>query len=149
MLHSTFLRSLFVLCFLIPTALISAQSLVGSWKGEDNGEVGVINFDDEGYVSFTVNGEEIGGKQYKSEGLVFDMYYEINDAVSPHTMDFVIKMADDIEVGRMMGIYAFTNDQTLIINMNFDGGDRPAALDESSENQITLTKIKSKKKKKK
>lgn len=148
MFQSTLLRPFFLLCFLVSTTLISAQSLVGSWKGEDNGEVGVINFDDKGYVSFTVNDEVIGGKQYKSEGLVFDMYYEINDAVTPHTMDFVIKMADDIEVGRMMGIYAFADDQTLIINMNFEGGDRPVALDESSENQITLSKIKSKKKKK-
>jgi hypothetical protein len=128
---------------------MNAQSLVGNWKGEDDGEVGVINFDEDGYVSFTVNGEEIGGKQYKSEGLVFNMFYEINDAVTPHTMDFVIKMADDIEVGRMMGIYAFDGNETLIINMNFDGGERPAALDESSDNQITLSKIKSKKKKKK
>ena len=149
MKYPFFFRTLFCLSIFILTNQINAQSLVGNWKGEDDGEVGVINFDEDGYVSFTVNGEEIGGKQYKSEGLVFDMFYEINDAVTPHTMDFVIKMADDIEVGRMMGIYAFDGNETLIINMNFDGGERPAALDESSDNQITLSKIKSKKKKKK
>ena len=43
------------------TQSVSAQSLVGKWKGEDNGEVGVINFDKEGYVSFTVGGELVGG----------------------------------------------------------------------------------------
>ncbi len=144
-----FIRTFFLLSTFLLTHQMNAQSLVGNWKGEDDGEVGVINFDEDGYVSFTVNGEEIGGKQYKSEGLVFNMFYEINDAVTPHTMDFVIKMADDIEVGRMMGIYAFDGNETLIINMNFDGGERPAALDESSDNQITLSKIKSKKKKKK
>ena len=142
-------RTLTLLSFFLLTFTVHAQSLIGSWQGEDDGEVGIINFDDDGYVSFTVNGEVIGGKQYKSEGLVFDMFYETNDGVTPRTMDFVIKMADDIEVGRLMGIYTFVDDKTLIINMSFDGGDRPVALDEASDNQITLTRIKSKKKKKK
>ncbi len=125
------------------TQSVSAQSLVGKWKGEDNGEVGVINFDKEGYVSFTVGGELVGGKNYQAEGLTFDMYYETDDSVTPHTVDFIIKMDDgQIEVARMQGIYDLVDKKTLVINMKFDGTDRPTALDDDSEDQITLKKMK-------
>src|SRR5688572_2878885 len=82
-----------------------SPSLIGQWKGEDNGEVGIITFEKEGYVSFTINDEKVGGKDYESEGIVFDMFYETDETVTPHTMDFVIKMDDeDVEVARMLGI---------------------------------------------
>lgn len=138
---------LFVLCFLASSQVYS-QSLIGSWKGEDGGEVGVITFDKNGYVSFTVNGESIGGKGYKAEGMVFDMVYETNDTADPHHMDFVIKMDDgSLEVSRMQGIYSFVDDKTLIINMKFDGSDRPQAFDSNSDDEIRLTKMKKAKKK--
>ena len=83
------------------TQSVSAQSLVGKWKGEDNGEV------------------------------------------TPHTVDFIIKMDDgQIEVARMEGIYNLLDKKTLVINMKFDGTDRPTALDDDSEDQITLKKMK-------
>ncbi len=125
------------------TQTISAQSLVGKWKGQDNGEVGVINFDKEGYVSFTVGGELVGGKNYQAEGLVFDMFYETDDSVTPHNVDFIIKMDEgQIEVARMQGIYTLVDKKTLVINMKFDGTERPTALDDTSEDQITLKKMK-------
>lgn len=128
------------------TTTLSAQSLIGKWKGEDGGEVGIITFDKEGYVAFTVNGESIGGKAYKVEGMVFDMVYEIDDTVTPHTMDFVISMdGSELEVSRMEGIYRFDDDKTLVINMKFDGSGRPEAFDDSSDDQIRLTKTKKKK----
>lgn len=133
----------FFIVITLSTQIVSAQSLVGKWKGEDNGEVGVINFDKEGYVSFTVGGELVGGKNYQAEGLTFDMFYETDDSVTPHQVDFVIKMDDgQIEVARMQGIYDLVDKKTLVINMKFDGTARPTALDDSSEDQITLKKMK-------
>jgi hypothetical protein len=136
------LLSLFMtITFSMPSA--SAQSLVGKWKGVDNGEVGVINFDKEGYVSFTIGGELIGGKNYQAEGLTFDMFYEKDDTVTPHMIDFIIKMDDGItEVARMEGIYALVDKKTLVINMKFDGSERPTSLDDASVDQITLKKMK-------
>jgi hypothetical protein len=125
-------------------------SLVGQWKGEDDGQVGIITFEKEGYVSFTINDEKVGGEDYTSEGIVFDMFYETDETVTPHTMDFVIKMDDDeLEVARMLGIYHFTDDNTLIINMKFDGTPRPTMMDGESIDQITLTRLTDKKQKKK
>lgn len=143
MKKSTFgLLSLFI-TITFYTHTISAQSLVGKWKGEDNGEVGVINFDKEGYVSFTVGGELVGGKNYQAEGLTFDMFYETDDSVTPHMVDFIIKMDDgQVEVARMQGIYDLVDKKTLVINMKFDGSERPTALDDTSEDQITLKKMK-------
>lgn len=136
------LLSLFI-SITFSTQTISAQSLVGKWKGEDNGEVGIINFDKDGYVSFTVGGELVGGKNYQAEGLTFDMFYETNDSVMPHEVDFIIKMDEgQIEVARMQGIYNLVDKKTLVINMKFDGTERPAALDDTSEDQITLKKMK-------
>lgn len=122
---------------------LTDSSLVGKWKGEDNGEVGVITFDKDGYASFTIGNELVGGKGYESEGLVFDMFYETDDSVSPHTIDFVIKINDgEIEVARMLGIYQLIDKKTLVINMKFDGTERPTTWDEDSEDQITLKKMK-------
>jgi hypothetical protein len=143
MKKSTFgLLSLFITITFF-TQTIAAQSLVGKWKGEDNGEVGIINFDKDGYVSFTVGGELVGGKNYQAEGLTFDMFYETDDSVTPHTVDFVIKMDEgQVEVARMQGIYNLVDKKTLVINMKFDGTERPTALDDASEDQITLKKMK-------
>lgn len=136
------LLSLF-LTITLSSQITSAQSLVGKWKGEDNGEVGIIHFDKDGYVSFTVGGEHVGGKNYQAEGLTFDMFYETDDSVTPHKVDFIIKMDEgQIEVARMQGIYNLVDKKTLVINMKFDGSERPAALDDTSEDQITLKKMK-------
>ena len=139
-----------VLAFCISSFTSPSPSLIGQWKGEDNGEVGIITFEKEGYVSFTINDEKVGGKDYESEGLVFDMFYETDETVNPNTIDFVIKLDDDeVEVARMLGIYHFVDDNTLIINMKFDGSPRPMVMDEESIDQITLTRMADKKKKKK
>jgi hypothetical protein len=122
---------------------IASKGLIGKWKGEDGGEVGIIHFDKEGYVSFTVGGEMVGGQNYEAEGMVFDMFYEVDDSIVPNKIDFVIRMDDgETEVARMLGIYALVDKKTLVIHMKFDGTERPDVLDKNSEDQITLKKMK-------
>jgi len=153
MKHLAILPIFVVIALSLTSFMLPAPSLIGKWKGNDGGEVGIISFDKEGYVTFEVNGQEVGGKDYESEGMIFDMFYETDETVVPHKIDFIIKMNDDqSEIARMLGIYTFTDDNTLIINMKFDGSPRPTTLDETSPDQITLIKQdekKSKKKKKK
>jgi len=133
----------FFITITISAQSIASQSLVGKWKGEDGGEVGIIHFDKEGYVSFTIGEEMVGGKNYEAEGMVFDMYYETDDSSVPNKIDFVIKMDDgETEVARMLGIYALVDKKTLVIHMKFDGTERPDILDKNSEDQITLKKMK-------
>ena len=119
-----------------------AQSFKGKWKGTSNGEMGMMTFDKKGYVTFIIGGKTIGGKKFSSEGTDLTMHYEYNEKANPHTMDFVIGLADgSMELTRMMGIYKFVDDKTLIINMDFDGKVRPNAFNEEDKNQITLTKM--------
>jgi hypothetical protein len=143
------MKNLFNIAFLlgISISLVSfttpATSLVGKWKGEDDGEIGFITFDKEGYVAFITEGQTLGGKKYTMDGMVFDMYYETDDTVTPNTIDFIIKLHEgQVEVTRMTGIYKFVNNKTLLLNMNFSEGERPALFDPEDPNQITLHKIK-------
>ena len=129
--------------FLFGFTANKTSSLVGKWRGEDGKEVGFIVFDKKGYVSFSIRDQVIGGKNYLSDGVVYDMTYEADDQVLPMRLDFVIITHEDkTEIARMPGIYKLTNDETLVINMKFDGSSRPTTFDEESDDQITLTKIK-------
>jgi 23S rRNA maturation-related 3'-5' exoribonuclease YhaM len=121
----------------------TAQSFAGKWKGTSEGEVGMMSFDKKGCIAFIIDGKEVGGKKFSSEGVDLTMHYEYNEKVEPHTLDFVISYADgSMELTRMLGIYKFVNDKTLIINMDFHGRSRPEEFDDDDKNQVTLTKIK-------
>ena len=134
--------TLSVLLFLV-TITLHAQSLVGKWKGDSNGEVGTMSFDKDGYVTFIMDGEILGGKKFKSEGVELSMRYEFNTKVEPNTLDFVLFSGDEtVEFSRMLGIYKFINPKTLIVNMDFEGKARPTAFDHDDVNQIELKKIK-------
>lgn len=120
-----------------------AQSLKGKWKGESNGEVGMMSFDKEGYVTFSSGGETVGGKNFTSEGITMSMRYEADDTKDPATLDFVMQVEGlEFEAARMQGIYKFVNPKTLIVNMDFSGTHRPAKFDPEDPNQITLHKVK-------
>ena len=126
------------------TSLITAQDsrLTGKWTGLSEGERGIMTFDKDGYASFTIEGETIGGKKYKADGILMTMTYEYDDQVVPHTIDFVISTAEEnIEIIRMKGIYKFVNDRTMIFNMKFDDSERPLEFNKADPNQIILTKI--------
>lgn len=136
--------TLFILLsfFILSAFTIARHPLVGKWQGESEGEIGMMTFDKAGYITFTSQGQEVGGKKYQMEGMVFQMTYETNEHVTPHTIDFVFTLVSEkLEAGRMKGIYTLVNPNTLIINMNFDGTDRPAQFDDNDPDQITLHRI--------
>ena len=143
------MKTFFTIATFIVTAVTftsfttKAPTLLGKWQGEDEGEVGIITFEKGGYVSFNVNGEVVGGKKYEIEGIVMDVFYETDDSVTPHTIDFVFKLnKEQIEISRMLGLYQLVDSKTLILNMNFNGTERPGMLDENSADQIILKKVK-------
>jgi hypothetical protein len=140
-LISLFLLSSFLLG--LTAATTKSSQLVGKWRGEDGGEVGFITFNQKGYVTFSIRDQEIGGKEYLSDGVVYDMKYETDETREPYTIDFVIMTHEDrIEIARMPGIFKLVDKETLVINMKFDGTERPEFFDETSDDQITLRKTK-------
>ena len=126
--------------FLLITS-IDAQSFKGTWKGESNGEIGTMSFDKKGYVAFIIDGEAVGGKEYVIEGVKMSMTYAYDESVEPHTLDFIISMKNE-EITRMLGIYKFIDKNTLMINMDFDGIERPLEFGEDDKNQVTLKRVK-------
>ncbi len=144
------MKTLFTLSTCLGVALMitsfttKAPTLIGKWQGEDDGQVGIITFDKGGYVSFSVDGEVVGGKKYEVEGIVMNMQYETDDSVTPHTIDFVFKLKEgNTEISRMLGLYQLVDEKTLILNMNFNATERPVILDETSKDQIMLKKVRS------
>lgn len=134
-----------VVFFLMSMTFIHAQdySLVGTWQGTRDGETGKFIFDKKGYATIDQGGEKIGGKKYMANGLKLKVIYDVNPTTDPKTIDFIIKKSDDdTEITRMVGIYKFVNEKTLILNLNTKDKIRPRKFDPHSEDQIVLSKIK-------
>ena len=62
---------------------IQAQSLVGKWEGTSHGQRGMMNFDKNGYITFIMDNETMGGKKFTESGVELSMKYEFNDWLWP------------------------------------------------------------------
>ena len=122
---------------------IPDSRFTGKWKGVSQSEVGYINFDKEGYVSFTVNGETMGGKEFVVEGQVLRMSYEINDTLKPKGIDIIVSSATtNKETKRVKGIFEFLSDTKVRMNINFDGAERPKSFGVKDDNTLIFDKVK-------
>lgn len=127
-----------------PVSCLTAQdySLVGTWQGTMDGETGKFIFDKKGYAMIDQGGEKIGGKKYVAQGITLKVIYEVNPNTDPKTIDFIVERVDDsTEMSRMVGIYKFVNEKTLLLNLNFSGTNRPDQFDPHSPDQVVLTRI--------
>lgn len=125
------------------TSFKGDDPFTGTWRGFSDGQMGMITFDKEGYVTFTIGKEKLGGKKLKVENYVTSMIYEFNEAADPKTLDFIIiDHKTKEEITRMSGIYKFINPNSMVLNLAVNGGLRPTDFDESSPDQIVLSKIK-------
>jgi len=122
------MKKVFILLLVIP--LLSFQNsqipkeFIGSWKGEDKGEVGSIIFDANGYATFVIDGQKIGGKEFVLSGKKGNMTYTINSKVSPIQIDFKITKLESGESKRILAIAEFFDNNTLKVAINLDK-DRP------------------------
>lgn len=110
----------------------SAQSetkklnLIGSWILNDywqNQSDFILSSDN--YVSMSVNGECIDGKNFivrggKNDGQKGELKYSINYQKNPIEIDF-IAIKDNEEKGRILGAIKPLNENEFIITMSFDG----------------------------
>jgi hypothetical protein len=134
-----------IVLLLLATILMSATAknaepnFVGKWTGDDNKEVGFITFDKEGYASFEVKGQVLGGKEFEMNGQKGKMTYEINTKTNPIQVDFIITKLDTGEEKRMLCIAEFIDKNTMNFALNFDNI-RPK--DFQSKNAIVLTREK-------
>lgn len=133
----------YVFTFLIiPLFLLNSTSqkedFIGKWKGEDQGEIGFISFDTEGYAAFEIEGQLMGGKEFYMNGQKGKMTYTINTKTSPIEVDFILTKVITGESKKILGIAEFLDKDTMNFNMSFDAT-RPS---EFGENAITLKRVK-------
>ena len=133
----------YVFTFLIiPLFLLNSTSqkedFVGKWIGEDQGEIGFISFDTEGYAAFEIEGQLMGGKEFYMNGQKGKMTYTINTKTSPIEVDFILTKVITGESKKILGIAEFLDKDTMNFNMSFDAT-RPS---EFGENAITLKRVK-------
>jgi len=140
---------IFFLFVLILNLDVSAQEveldLIGNWNLTDfwSNESKTI-FTKDGYISMTINGEKIDGKNFiirggSNDGEKGEMKYVINTKISPIQID-IIALKDNIEKGRILGIIIPVNHTKILMVLSFDGKRPEAINDENFEQTLILYK---------
>jgi len=140
---------IFILFILILNLNIFAQKkefdIVGNWEMTDFwSNKSATVFTNDGYISITINGEKIDGKNFIIRGGPHDgekgeMKYVINANKSPIQID-VIALKDNIEKGRILGIIIPVNHTKILMLLSFDGKRPKTMNDENFEQTLTLYK---------
>ena len=136
------LKFLFVIGFIFvaDSTSFAQKNHVGLWKGVDQGDVGYINMDSAGFAYFVFKNDTLGGESFTMNGLEAYMKYEVDYTKSLKTMDFIIYLKiNNLEFGRLPGIFKFDKKDRLILCLNFEGKKRPNTFIEG--NTIQLEKI--------
>ena len=135
------MKHLFIF-FIVPLMLLNLTSqkedFVGKWIGEDKGDIGYIVFDEEGYASFEIEGQIMGGKDFTMNGQKGKMTYSINDKVNPIEIDFIITKIDTEESMELLGIAEFIDKDTVNFSISYNSV-RPTQFGETS---IILKRVK-------
>ena len=118
--------------------------IVGVWNSVDisKNESKTV-FTNDGYVSMTVNGEQIDGKNFSirggpNNGQQAELKYKVDYDKNPIHID-LIGIKDNQERGRILGIITPINKNKFLMEISFDGK-RPKKIDGNSEQTVTLTK---------
>lgn len=117
----------------------TSDGFIGSWKGDDNGEIGIITFEADGYALFEMEGQVIGGREFEMNGEKGKMTYTINSNTSPIQVDFEITKLASGESKKLLAIAEFIDLNTLQIAIGFDS-ERATEFTES--NSIVLKRVK-------
>ena len=129
---------LFVLSF---SAYSQHQEIIGTWKGEDHGQLGQFIFDKEGFVYLTLDNETVGGPSYEFQGVKASATYKLDPSHSPIWIDFVLTFeSDGSEIDWMSGIVDFSDDFTeMQISLDLEGKGRPESF--IKDESILLQKV--------
>lgn len=112
---------------------------VGKWIGKDQGDIAYITFDKEGYATFDMGGEVLGGKAFNFKGKKAKMTYSINDKKNPIQVDFIITVLENNMQEKLPCIAQFIDDNTLKLAMGFEEV-RPTKFD--ADNSTVLKRKK-------
>lgn len=149
MILNKIILKIFFLFVLILNLNVCAQKMefdvIGNWNVTDfwSNESKTI-FTKDGYISMTINGEKIDGKNFiirggPNDGEKGEMKYIINTKISPIQID-IIALKNNIEKGRILGIITPVNHTKMLMVLSFDGKRPEAINDKNFEQTLTLYK---------
>ena len=135
------MKKLALLFFLTFSLSLTAQNekLVGKWTGESKGEVGSIIFDSEGFITFIIGGETMGGKEFNAGNEMASMTYSVDYSVEPYPIEMTITGKTSGQEAKMYGFIQFLTDDSIKMATG-NIGQKITAITE--ENSIVLTKEK-------
>lgn len=137
------MKRFLVLFLVVPLLSMTIENdrakFIGKWIGEDEKDIGYLNFDSEGYAYFEIQGQIMGGKEFVQNEKKGSMTYEINNKTKPIQVDLVVTMFESKEQKKLLCISNFINDDTMEFAIGFEGI-RPTKFD--SENSIILKREK-------
>lgn len=119
--------------------LQSEKDFIGRWTGEDKNKIGFLTFDAEGYASFEINGQVMGGKEFTYKGEKGKMVYSINMDAEPIEVDLTMTKFESGEEKTMLCIAKFENKDTMRFAMGMNNI-RP--VDFETGQTIVLTRVK-------
>lgn len=122
--------------FLLITSFTTVKEgeLVGTWKGADKGDIGFLTFSADGFATFEIEGQTMGGKSFDMQGISAQMRYTIDASALPASIDFIISKQDTYEeLTRMKGIYEMNTPDELHIALAFGAG-KSRPIDFSTDN---------------
>ena len=141
--------ALFFLFFINFSAqnMTKKPNFIGNWIWTDywqNQSDFILTSDN--YVSMSINGEFIDGKNFivrggKNDGQKAELKYSINLEKKPIEIDF-IAIKDDKEKGRILGAIKLINENEFLMTMSFDGKRDLNFTDKNAEKIMTLKRKK-------
>ncbi|MCL9805490.1 hypothetical protein NAT51_08150 [Flavobacterium amniphilum] len=140
------MKKILFLLLLLPLMSMNIKDdkskFVGKWVGEDKGEIGYFSFDGEGYASFEMQGQIVGGKEFAFEGHRGQMTYEVNQrpGTKLYWVDLIFTNLENGKKRKFLCLANFIDNNKMRFAINFEGSKRPAKFD--TENSIVLKRQK-------
>lgn len=113
------------------------KSLIGRWEGASNGEIGVIDFMEDGRVDFIESGLSLTESLSKNGGY---LEYAVDTSKHPHHLDIIFISNSGAEITRLKMIFKYLSQNQIKVRTDFNG-DRPLNFT-SNEDENTIILIK-------
>jgi len=113
--------------------------LIGEWFGTDNfGTKVKLLLDNDGFVSLKIDDQNLYGRNVGGLG---SNTYRIDYSKSPIWLDMIQKDNNGNEVGRMLSIVEFINENKIRWRISYESGVRPEKFIPNDNNTIIMTKV--------
>ncbi|MGV6832047.1 MAG: hypothetical protein ACWA5P_10880 [bacterium] len=118
------MRRLLILFTIVPLLSVTIENdkakFIGKWIGDDEKEIGYLNFDSEGYAFFEIQGQIFGGKEFIFDGKKGKMTYEINTETSPIELDLTVTKLESGEQKKLLCIVEFIDNDIMKFAISFE-----------------------------